>query len=302
MSVDSCLAFLKKVQSSGDLKIEIKAMSDPEELVAAGKRHGFAFGSEDLPLAAAAAREGPEVLATAAPREEVPPHRSAFYHYEFRIDDCPSFSEVGALLDRLKVKPPTVDVGAFERTFRVEDLNWTDMSPASKSFQSHYELVMSGHWSGDLAEEFTRRDFHLINLDKHISHELYEDYFVAKVEMVAALERLLGEGVQFSGSLWYPPMSYRLWHTNETQPGWRMYIIDFDSDCRSPQEMSFFRYMHPETKELVTLRDEPRMVRLFKIEQEKDKRFWHCIVNRSARNRWSFGLAVPDDWMKKIPA
>ncbi len=302
MSVDSCLAFLMKIGLSCDLKQEMKAMSDPGEFIAAGRRHGYAFDSGDVPLAAAAFGEGHEVVPATAPREKPPSPRSAFYHYEFRIDDLPSFAEVGTLLDRLKIKPPTVDLAAFERAFRIEDMNWTGMSPASEGFRDYYEAVMSDHWSGDPEHENNRRDFHLINLDKHVHHSLYEDYFVAKVQMVAALEVLLGEGVQLSGSLWYPSMSYRLWHTNETQPGWRMYLIDFDSDYRESDGTSFFRYMNPETKDLVTLKDEPRIVRFFKIEQEEDKRFWHCIVNRSLRNRWSFGFTVPDDWIERMPA
>ena len=58
--------------------------------------------------------------------------------------------------------------------------------------------------------------------------------------------------------------------------------------------------MNPETKEIVTLQDRPSM-RFFKIEQRKDKLFWHCIVNGAAPNRWSFGFVVPESWMNKLP-
>jgi hypothetical protein len=80
-----------------------------------------------------------------------------------------------------------------------------------------------------------------------------------------------------------------------------MYLIDFDEEIPSSDTQSFFRYMNPHTKEIVTLQDRPKMLRLFKVEQQPDLLFWHCIVNGAKRNRWSFGFAVPDDWMSRLP-
>lgn len=177
------------------------------------------------------------------------------------------------------------------------------MSPAASDFRGRYEEVMQFHWQGQLPpHEFSRRDFHLVNLDQHVEHPLYDQYFQAKTRMIAMLEECFGSTVQFSGSMWYPPFGYRLWHTNETQPGWRMYLIDFDDPAGDSYSTSFFRYMNPESKEIVTLGERPKLARFFKIEQEDDKLFWHCIVNASAHNRWSFGFAVPEDWMDKLQA
>jgi hypothetical protein len=133
-----------------------------------------------------------------------------------------------------------------------------------------------------------------VNLDQHVDHSLYA-YFDAKMRTIRQLERVLGCEIQFSGSMWYPTLAYRLWHTNETQPGWRMYLIDFDEPIAPADIRSFFRYMNPQTKEIVTLQDRPKMLRFFKVDQRADRLFWHCIVNRS------FGFFVPDDWMARLP-
>lgn len=175
------------------------------------------------------------------------------------------------------------------------------MSPAAPGFARRYEEVMAPHWTGQVEGEFGRRDFHLVNLDQHVDHPLYERYFEAKTRTIAHLEQTFGSEIRFSGSMWYPPFAYRLWHTNETQPGWRMYLIDFDEEITPSDTQSFFRYMNPRTKEIVTLRDRPGMLRIFKAEQQKDRLFWHCIVNGANRNRWSFGFVVPDDWMSRLP-
>jgi hypothetical protein len=301
MSVDSCVAFLQTIEASPQLKQELRAMSHPVELVALGRRRGYAFDPADIPVASASLRrDSPDQpdSATAAPAS---PARSAFFHHEFDINLLPGFVEVRSILSELEIKPESVDLEGFERSFRTEDLAWTGMSPAEDGFQDIYEEIMKSHWEEAPEPEPFRRDFHLVNLDTYTDHPLYDEYFSAKLRMIAALEAIFGGSVQFSGSLWYPPESYRLWHTNETQPGWRMYLIDLDgSDADGGT--SFFRYMNPETKELVTLEDEPGMMRLFKIEQQEDKRLWHCIVNPSRRNRWSFGFSVPEDWMERMCA
>ncbi len=293
---------LEEVRNSASLSQGLKAMSDPMELVAMGMRLGYTFGAIDIPAASASLSERP-AAGTGSSLAHTPGiecERSVFYHYELDLDAFPHFGEVRDALARLRITPSSVDLARFRETFRRDDFDWTSMSPDSPAFSAAYEDVMSYHWQ-DQPEggDFDRRDFHLVNLDKHTRHRDYESYFATKVQMVSALERLFGGGVQVSGSLWYPPTAYRLWHTNETQPGWRMYLVDLDGNG-DHDGMSFFRYMNPDTKEVVTLEDRPRMMRLFKIEQERDKRFWHCIVNGTNRNRWSFGYAVPDDWQVRL--
>lgn len=303
MSVDSCLDFLRETARSFELKQKLRATTDVKELIAMGKRRGYTFSAEELATASSSFAGESDALAIKPQGAPTSSIKSQFYHYEFEIDQISGFGEVDKELRNLKIKPPTVDMELFKESFREEDLQWTSMSPAAPDFRTRYEEVMQSHWDGELPpHEFSRRDFHLVNLDQHVEHPLYDQYFQAKARMIAVLEECFGGPVQFSGSMWYPPLGYRLWHTNETQPGWRMYLIDFDGPAEGSYATSFFRYMNPETKEIVTLTERPKLARFFKIEQEDDKLFWHCIVNASAHNRWSFGFAVPEDWMDKLQA
>ncbi|GAA2803409.1 Nif11-like leader peptide family natural product precursor [Saccharopolyspora taberi] len=296
MSVESCKEFLHATETRADLAQQLKATTGIREVIALAGRHGFAFGPEDLLKGSAS------YTPTRAPKPEppAPSESSGFYHHEFELSELPGFEVVAEELDQLKVQPPSVDLARFDEDFREEDLRSTSMSPAAPEFRDWYEQMMRTHWRNPVRPDAPRRDFHLVNLDEHIDHPGYPRYFEAKSRVIGALEELFGSDVRFSGSMWYPPSSYRLWHTNETQPGWRMYVVDLDEPFDDPAHTSFFRYMNPDTEEIVTLRERPRIVRFFKVEQEADKLFWHCIVNPTKRHRWSFGFAVPENWAERI--
>jgi hypothetical protein len=288
--------------SSNELKQQMKAVTDTKEVIAIGKRLGYTFDTHDLAAASASFSEESGSLGTASQARQTSCLNSAFYHYEFDMEQIPGFQEITRELNNLKIKPSTVDLSLYEKSFREDDFQFTSMSPAAPEFGRRYQEVMQSHWQHSLGEhDFSRRDFHLVNLDQHVEHPLYNQYFQAKTRMISLLEGFFGSEIRFSGSLWYPPLSYRLWHTNETQSGWRMYLIDFDEPNGDPGSTSFFRYMNPESKEIITLEERPKLARFFKIEQEKDKLFWHCIVNGTMRNRWSFGFVVPENWIDKLP-
>jgi predicted ribosomally synthesized peptide with nif11-like leader len=300
MSIASCTAFLEQVQDDPGLGELLRAVTDTRELIALGHRSGYSFDVEDLMTASstltaeAATRAAPATGAGEALGE------TEILHHEIDLRDLPEMQPVLGELANLTIKPDSVDLDRFRAALRQDDLEWTSMSPAAPGFQDRYDEIMTRHWSGTPGDEHDRRDFHLVNLDQHIEHPLYDGYFEAKLRTIRHLERVFGCDIQFSGSMWYPPFAYRLWHTNETQPGWRMYLIDFDESIAPSDGRSFFRYMNPQTKEIVTLQDRPKMLRFFKVDQRQDRLFWHCIVNGADRNRWSFGFAVPDDWMARL--
>lgn len=292
MSVESCTAFLRVARQDARVRQQMKAMTGIAEVIRLGRVHGYRFDDRDLMMASSSAADTGEH----EPEPEPPPAdaSTAFYHYEYDMERIPGFAAVIAELPKLKIKPDTVDLARFDERFRLEDLRSTSMVPGGTDHR---------RWRAGLDAQIdreTRRDFHLINLDEHVGHAAYDDYFAAKTRLIDALENVFGGEVRFSGSMWYPPSGYRLWHTNETQPGWRMYLIDFDEDFDDPQHTSFFRYLHPETGELVTLRERPRLVRFFKIEQDPERLFWHCIVNPTRRHRWSFGFNVPGTWLDDL--
>ena len=298
MSVDSCRAFLERTRRDPDLGQLVRAVTDTRELIALGRRHGCSFDLQDI-AKASSIPSTEEAGPPSGPGKAPDPNsdgETTIGHYELDLDEVPEMAPVLAELANLAIKPATVDLEAFRASFRRDDLEWTLMSPAAPGFERRCEEV-----AADEADGSSRRAFHLVNLDQHVEHPLYERYFEAKTRTIAHLERMFGPEIRFSGSMWYPPFAYRLWHTNETQPGWRMYLIDFDEEIPPSDARSFFRYMNPETRQIVTLRDRPRMLRFFKVEQRRDRLFWHCIVNGADRNRWAFGFVVPDDWRSRLP-
>lgn len=302
MSIESCVHFLRESSTSDTIKQQMKAATDTKEVIAIGKQHGYVFDARDLITASTSFREGNGAHGNGSQAKQATRVSSAFYHYEFDMAQIPGFEEITRELSNLKIKPSTVDLGLYEKSFREDDFQFTSMSPAAPEFNQHYKEVMQTQRedSSD-GHGFSRRDFHLVNLDQYVEHPQYDQYFQAKTRMISSLEGFFGSEIQFSGSMWYPPRAYRLWHTNETQPGWRMYLIDFDEPAGDPGGASFFRYMNPQSKEIVTLAEHPKLARFFKIEQEEDKLLWHCIVNATTRNRWSFGFAVPENWLDKFP-
>jgi hypothetical protein len=294
MTVASCTEFLHDLDESSQLKQQMKAVTGTQEVIALGLRNGYSFDARELAEASSAFRG-----ASKAPEEEEvePGSGTNFYHYEFEMSEIPGFEPVLAELPNLKIQPKSVELAEFDRNFRADDLRSTDMSPAEPQFQTWYAEMMRAHWRDPGMDGVApRRDFHLINLDHHVEHPDYERYFAAKLRTITALEQFFGSELRFSGSLWYPPSSYRLWHTNETQPGWRMYVIDTDGPFADDEQASFFRYLNPQTSQIVTLRERPKIVRFFRAEQDPARRFWHCIVNPSTRHRFSYGFAVPETW------
>jgi hypothetical protein len=222
---------------------------------------------------------------------------SSIQHYEMFLDDLPGFSKIARSFEGMCVKPTSVDLHKFNSAYSKEDLDFSEMSPTDPQFFDEHSRTHAVGLEKDHSPQF-----HLVNLDEHVDWAGYDDYFSAKIDVLRWVKGIFGHDVRFSGSLWYPPSSYRLWHTNEEQPGWRMYLIDFD-EVRDGNEIAgqaFFRYMNPYTKEIVTLPEKPRIARFFKVEQDPARLFWHCIVNRSNANRWSFGFAVPDSWSNCI--
>jgi hypothetical protein len=301
MSVASCTAFLQHSQDDPDFAALLRAVTDTRELIALGLRSGYSFDLDELATASSmrAVAQAPPTDPLCRPDADGTGD-TTFHHYEFDLHEIPAMQPLAAELAQLTIKPTSVDLEAFHAASRPDDLQWTSMSPAAPGFSERYDEIMGRHWDGSSGEHHERRDFHLVNLDQHVDHPLYESYFEAKLRTVRHLEHVFGCNIRFSGSMWYPPFSYRLWHTNETQPGWRMYLVDFDEMVAPTDARSFFRYMNPRTKDLVTLRDRPKMLRIFKVDQRPDQLLWHCIVNGADRNRWSFGFVVPDDWLERL--
>ena len=302
MPKKSIQQFHEEFIRSEELKQKVRTITTYQEMIKLGENYGYYFTEEDIAEANSSYQDEEN---TSLNNTDTSSNKTSeqVYHYDFKCSDIAKFAQIVPEFEKLKIKPSTVDMNDFEKYFKNDDLNFTSISPSSLEFKSYYDDIVKSDVRQKALEplpEYTKRSFHLINLDLHVEHHLYEDYFLSKFRIIQFLEDLFDTEIKFSGSLWYPPNSYRLWHTNETQPGWRMYWIDFDGFEPNQPEKSFFRYMNPQTKELVTLSEQPKIVRFFKVENNTDKLFWHCIANPTQFNRWSFGFVIPDNWMEKL--
>jgi len=304
MSKENFLQFYRDAFLDKDLRDEFKAVTSMAETVKLGQRGGYNFSAADARAAMIA--YGEEIAAVVRSARAQPAVKSAAntivgYNYDFNIDEITGFDAIAREAAELKIKPTSVNLAAFDQLFKKEDLHSTELSPASAEFATINDDITTSLQtmpkpSGEAG--YSQRDIHLINLDLNVEHPEYDAYFQRKVRMVRLLSEFFDADVKFSGGLWYPPNSYRLWHTNETQPGWRMYIVDYDKAPR--EDRAFFRFMNPKTKELVTLNERPRLVRFFRIASRAEGLFWHCIVNASASHRWSFGFVVPETWQSRL--
>lgn len=309
-----------------ETKEELLATTNHEEIIKIGHRKGFKFTREEFEEVRHAAKKYQNqnlkyrTITTSKNclhKNELNPEQIKIlselgfnknqgenYCYEFNLSDLQDFERLEKEFEAIKIKPNAVDINFFNKSFKLEDFNSASMSPNSTKFKDYYTKITKQNNNIDQDQlkykYITHRDFHLINLDSYVEDKLYENYFQSKVRIVKTLKNLFEADIKLTGSFWYPPNAYRLWHTNEECVGWRMYLIDFERPELAANGKSFFRYMHPKTKELVTLIDKPKLVRFFKIDNQPEHLLWHCIVNGTKTNRWSYGFHVPDNWMEKI--
>jgi hypothetical protein len=111
------------------------------------------------------------------------------------------------------------------------------------------------------------------------------------------LNQLLDDFFDFqckdAGDFLYPPGGFRGWHTNKYDlESWFAFFVDIDQP-----KGSFFRFIDPETDELITHWDEPGTVNIFRI--SSTDLLWHCIGTENC-HRWSQGFTLPDNWKERI--
>jgi len=135
--------------------------------------------------------------------------------------------------------------------------------PESKCSEEHLKEMMAGH-------VFEKNLVIIKYPEAHRLADSIASYFGKKA-------RVSGPGH------WYPVKGLIGWHTNEKNPGWRLYI----SYCQEPGK-SYFRYRHPHTHKIITSPDKEWSFRLFKV--TKRSPLWHCVYSHT--NRYSIGLQI----------
>lgn len=163
--------------------------------------------------------------------------------------------------------------------------------PAQVSPDALQELLASGARVGGIVTQ--REVATAIPFNQRLAREVVQSREVAsqRRRLDRAIARWLGTLFDQprpplllgAGQWWYPPGTFFGWHTNESYPGWRLYLSHSEEPGRS-----FFRYRHPTTGEIVTSPDAAWDLRCFVISAERP--LWHAIASET--HRFSIGWHV----------
>ena len=109
-------------------------------------------------------------------------------------------------------------------------------------------------------------------------------------EFIPEIKKMVGQDDVISGGyIIYPPTGYLGWHTNYNVPCKRLYITYASEDKKS-----FFRYRHPETKEIITDYDDIGItIREFNV-FDKPPYFWHCVGSDCVRISFGYRINPPE--------
>ena len=168
------------------------------------------------------------------------------------------------------------DVSIFRdllnESFLKECMNSADAK--EYSIQSDWRYKLDNPCFDDIID--TSDDKNIMKFDKKLA-----DTLLPKVKEMIGHDR-----VETSGHFLYPPTGYMNWHTNHSNPCWRLYITYATEDKKS-----FFRYRDRKTKEIITDYDNKGItIRKFYIPLSKYGYFWHCVG--SMCDRISFGFRI----------
>ena len=218
--------------------------------------------------------------------------------YSFPMAALTGFDDIARLTREMATVPPDMDDQYYatkgpdydaqrSEVYSLPDLEAAARREAEDAMRKRAPALMKKLGSpvvprSDDGDGWRRRKGHFAFTDKQ-----------RRAPLEAAVDSAVGIHCESSGDFLYPANGYRSWHTNRhDEPGWRMYLIQV-----AEPEASFFRFVHPETGELVTVWDTPDSVNLFPIRADVD--LWHCIVSETT-NRFSQGFVVPSDWSDRL--
>lgn len=107
-----------------------------------------------------------------------------------------------------------------------------------------------------------------------------------------ALQRFFRAECLCVSDQFYPPGSFRAWHTDRfahTGWSWVVFLVQVTQPHRSS-----FRYMDPQTNELVVVPDRNDTAYFLHLSTEAPF-FWHGVLCEDTY-RWSQGFMLPGDW------
>lgn len=107
-------------------------------------------------------------------------------------------------------------------------------------------------------------------------------------EIILKLNQLIGSR-NSAVFMYYPPGGYMGWHDNHNASGYNILI------SYSKNGNGYFRYVDPETKEIITLHDKPGWnvkVGYYGSGENGESTYWHCAY--TDEERITFGFIIPD--------
>ena len=109
-----------------------------------------------------------------------------------------------------------------------------------------------------------------------------------------SMDRFFGGECPCVGDQFYPPGSFRGWHTDRFgYVGWVAFLVEVAEPGKSS-----FRYVDPRTGELVVVPDRNEVAYFFRVSAEAPL-FWHGVLCEGTF-RWSQGFSIPQDWRARI--
>lgn len=216
------------------------------------------------------------------------------FFYSFSIDEIKGFEEISRSAKALSQVPPDFNLSAvhdFVGKERFDRMRQSLEQAPNKEKALKHEAEAHLHKTLPKLNSAIQETNHLKGAEWSLRPG-YIAYNPASNRINALNEQVddyFGVHCECSGDFLYPTGGFRGWHTNKYDgESWTLFLIDVDKP-----RSSFFRFIDPETNEVITHWDEPGTVNVFKI--SASQLLWHCIGSVDA-NRWSQGFLVPDNW------
>ena len=221
--------------------------------------------------------------------------------YSFQLKDLPKFEQAIQIIGELASVPKELDRNFF--------LNqWQQNETYANGRMEVYHRPIVDQMLRREAEEAFRRKLPYLRKDRavkkpdvtpktgewafsqgHYAHQLNS----RSAELQAMVDAIFEQHCHPVGDFIYPPKGYRSWHTNKfDSESWAIFFVHVDQ-----AEKSFFRFIHPDSGEMITSWDQPFSINIFQI--QANPLFWHCIASEEAV-RWSQGFLIPDNWKTYI--
>ena len=109
-----------------------------------------------------------------------------------------------------------------------------------------------------------------------------------------SMDRFFGGECPCVGDQFYPPGSFRGWHTDRFgYVGWVVFLVEVAEPGKSS-----FRYVDPRSGEMVVVPDRNDVACFFRPSAEEPL-FWHGVLCEDTF-RWSQGFSLPQDWRSRI--